>query len=167
VETLRELRVDGRDPLHVRLARGAVEPRVGQIEEVRPVDGALARHRAEPTEGVAAVRLGQVRREGVVEPVAFLDPAVAVAVGGPGELHGDERRLPGRRGVELPPVLQHVRQHTLLTHPREEVVDDEILVVPPEQLLGLLERRLTFSLTRCFQPLDDPVVCADHRTVEL
>ena len=83
----------------------------GNVELQAPVDRVIDRHRAEAHE----VREDRDWAEVPVDPVGVANLAMAVAVGGVGELEGDERVVAGLvdRRASIEQLAHQLRAHEL------------------------------------------------------
>src|SRR5207244_4602112 len=100
-----------------------------RVEQLRPIDPMLARHRSEPDQ----VGEDRRRRVVVVQRVGMTDLRVPVAVGRVGELERDERF--SRWTIDAAPVDEQALDQFAANQTREELLKDDGLIMPA-QLAG-------------------------------
>jgi hypothetical protein len=121
-----------------------------EISRIRlPLAGRVEDHREERV-ALVALEIRSVRRP---------HHAVAEAVRGRLELHRNEA-LAHARLVDAAPLLEHVVDQPLADDQRQELVQDDPVVVPCRHPPRLLERRIRIPVRS--RPVDRPVVEANE-----
>src|SRR6202022_3131714 len=124
------------------------------IEEKRPIDDTFRRERPEP---------GQVGKDWNARPapahlVVAFDLRMAIAVGGVGKLDRDEWFL--RDVIKAEALAQDGGGHRAADQVREEIMEDDPLVVPAERKASIVEEVRIGNAVRP-QLIDQAVVRMD------